>query len=229
MPDLRTWFTSLGRGKRRHGLVGRTDLWRMKRAFQVDFLRARGLQPRHRLLDIGCGSLRGGAALIDYLDTSRYTGVDVREQVLREARQELVSERLTHKKPEIVLASAGLDALHLDRRFHVVWAFSVLFHLSDEILETCFTLVRRHLEPDGGVFYANVIFGDGPPGEWQGFPVMARSLDTYGALAQRHGLRMARLGLLSDLGHHSGHPSQDNQTMLEFRIDPAAGAASSDR
>lgn len=231
MLDPRTWFTPLWRNKRRHGLVGRSDLWQMKRAFQIDFLRANGLRPGHHLLDIGCGSLRGGAALINYLDSGCYTGVDVREEALAEARQEMAREKLVGKKPNIVLASDGLDSLHFARGFDVVWAFSVLFHLSDEILETCFALVKKYLEPDAGVFYANVIFGHGPPGQWQGFPVMPRNLETYEALALRHGMRTERLGLLSGLGHHSGHPSQDDQTMLAFRIDAtwSAGAERGER
>ncbi|MGH8232979.1 MAG: methyltransferase [Rhodanobacteraceae bacterium] len=196
----------------------------MKRAFQMDFLRAHGLRPGDHLLDIGCGSLRGGAALIDYLDPCCYTGVDVREQVLIEARREQASEKLTYKKPNIVLASDGLDALHFGRHFDVVWAFSVLFHLSDEILETCFTLASRHLDPDRGVFYANVILGNGPPGQWQGFPVLPRSMQHYRALAQRHGLRTEDLGLLSELGHRSGDSSQDSQTMLAFRVDATTRA-----
>jgi SAM-dependent methyltransferase len=224
MPDLRNWLARARPRKQRHALVGRSDLWQMKRAFQIDFLRANGLRPGHHLLDIGCGSLRGGAALIEYLDPGRYTGVDVREEALAEARQEMARENLTGKRPNIVLASDGLNALRFTCKFDVVWAFSVLFHLGDEILETCFALAEKYLEPDAGVFYANVIVGDGPPGQWQGFPVMPRNLETYEALGRRHGMRTERLGLLSGLGHHSGHPSQDGQTMLAFRVDSAERA-----
>lgn len=198
----------------RHALVGRPELWPMKRAFQIDFLRGQGLQPHHRVLDIGCGSLRGGAALIAYLDVGGYSGIDVRESVLAEARQELRREKLVGKQPELVLAP-DLAALDLHRQFDAVWAFSVLFHLSDPILESCFAMVARHLAVDG-VFFANVIDGEGAPGQWQGFPVVPRPLATFRALARRHGLDMREVGVLSELGHHSGDPSQDSQRMLVF-------------
>ena len=215
---LGSWFGGT-RPEPRHGLVGRPDLWPMKRAFQIDFLRRQGLQTSHRVLDIGCGSLRGGAALIAYLEPGGYSGIDVRESVLVEARQELLREKLVAKRPELVLAT-DMAALDLHRRFDVLWAFSVLFHLADPILDACFVMAARHLEPEG-VFFANVIAGDGPPGEWQGFPVAARALETYRALALHHGLHTRIVGTLAELGHHCGDPSQDGQCMLAFSRSPA--------
>ncbi|HYW75675.1 MAG TPA: class I SAM-dependent methyltransferase [Gammaproteobacteria bacterium] len=208
------WLGRLRWGKR-HALVGRPDLWRMKRAFQLQFLRARGLQPGDSVLDIGCGSLRGGAALIGYLDAGRYVGVDVRESVMEEAHRELVRERLTGKEPRLVRVER-LDELALEQRFDVIWAFSVLFHLSDDILPSCFAVAAKHLQPRGA-FYANVILGEGPPGEWQGFPVITRSLAHYETAARGAGLQMSVVGKLAELGHYSGLPSQDEQTMLVFR------------
>lgn len=213
---LGSWFSH--RTKSRHSMVGRADLWQMKRAFQIDFLRGQGLRTSHRVLDIGCGSLRGGAALIAYLEPGGYSGVDVRESVLAEARQELRREKLLDKRPELVLATA-MAALNLKRDFDVLWAFSVLFHLADPILDACFVMAARHLKPEG-IFFANVIAGNGPPGEWQGFPVAARTLETYQALALSHGLHTRIVGTLADLGHHCGDPSQDGQCMLAFSHRP---------
>ncbi|MGN2243887.1 methyltransferase [Frateuria sp. GZRR33] len=192
----------------------------MKRKFQVDFLRNQGLQPNHFLVDIGCGSLRGGIPLIDYLQPGHYTGIDVRESVLDEARRELVREKLAHKRPNLIQAP-NLGAVNPGTPVDVFWAFSVLFHLSDAILADCISMVARHLEPEG-VFYANIIDGDGPPGAWQGFPVMPRPMATYRELAARQGLHIEPLGCLSALGHHSGEPTQDNQLMLAFRRPRAA-------
>lgn len=218
---VRTLRKCLGgaRPQPRHGLVGRPELWPMKRAFQIDFLREQGLRPSDRVLDIGCGSLRGGAALIAYLDRPGYTGIDVRASVLAEARRELAREKLRGKRPELVQVDE-FATLQFDHRFEVIWAFSVLFHLSDSTLQECFELVARHLG-DHGRFFANVIFGNGPPGQWQGFPVVARPLETYQALAAPHGLHAGTVGVLEALGHHSGDPSQDNQTMLVFTRLPA--------
>jgi len=209
------------RSELRHALVGRPDLWPMKRAFQIDFLRRQGLRTSDRLLDIGCGSLRGGAALIAYLDPAGYCGIDVRESVLAEAREELRREKLQGRRAELVLAP-DMTVLDLGRRFDVLWAFSVLFHLSDPVLEGCMAMVARHIE-EKGVFFANVIVGDGPPGQWQGFPVASRPLSFYQELAHRHGLEAQAMATLAQCGHDSGDPSQDSQIMMRFARSVDAG------
>jgi hypothetical protein len=43
---------------------------------QLDFMIREGLKPHHKLLDIGCGSLRGGVHFIRYLDAGNYVGID---------------------------------------------------------------------------------------------------------------------------------------------------------
>lgn len=77
----------------RHRLVGSPRLWEMKRRFQFDFLVCRGLVPDDHLLDLGCGTLRGGIPLIAYLDPGHYTGIDVRSEAIDEGRLELARWR----------------------------------------------------------------------------------------------------------------------------------------
>lgn len=200
--------------ERRHALVGPKHHWKMKRAFQIQFLKSVGLRPEHHLLDIGCGTLRGGVPLIEYLDTGHYCGLEAREEVLREGKKELHEANLEHKRP-VLLAPTSLATLNLRKQFDFIWAFSVLIHMSDEVLEDSLSLVARHLSP-AGVFHANVNVGDRPEGEWQGFPVVSRSLEFYQQAAARHGLRVAALGTLKSLGHETGATSQDAQIMLRF-------------
>jgi hypothetical protein len=51
-------------------------LWDEIGRLQFDYFVSQGLVPHHRLLDLGCGSLRGGVHFIAYLDPDRYSGVD---------------------------------------------------------------------------------------------------------------------------------------------------------
>ena len=39
-------------------------LWEEMRRLQFDFLANQGLKPDHKLLDIGCGSMRGGVHFV---------------------------------------------------------------------------------------------------------------------------------------------------------------------
>jgi len=217
---LRTTFAT--RKQRRHALVGPLALWRQKREFQIAFLRNQGLEPRHTLCDLGCGTLRGGIPIIAYLDTRHYTGIDVRPEVIDEARRELAEHRLTHKQPEL-LAAPDLRELHLGRRFDVIWAFAVLIHMDDDVLGAALGFVAEHLAPDGR-FFANVNLGERPPAHWRGFPVVWRPLPFYEAAAATAGLTVEDLGEVRHFGHVTGDERGDSKHMLCFRHAPAGSA-----
>jgi cyclopropane fatty-acyl-phospholipid synthase-like methyltransferase len=212
------------RQARRHALVGPARLWQMKRASQIDFLRATGLRPHHRLLDLGCGTLRGGIPLIEYLDEGHYVGVDVRATALAEARKELRDAGLESKHPRLVLCP-DLSRLALDHRFDRIWAFSVLIHMSDDVVDHALGFVSRHLAP-GGAFYANVLVGEGRTGAWEEFPVIARPPSFYRRASARHGLAVDDVGALRDHGHVSHVESQDGQRILRITRPEGAGALS---
>jgi hypothetical protein len=206
------------RATRRAELVGPAQVWQEKRDFQVEFLQAHGLQPSNTLVDIGCGVLRGGVPLIEYLDAGNYAGVDVRPEIEPEARAELAEHQLVGKSPALVFGSRLADT-HLGRQFDVAWAFSVLFHLTDEHLTECFAFVREHLTPTG-VFYANVNLGENDPDQWLEFPELWRTLEEYQARAGSVGLGAKDLGTLEALGDRSSIGLAQN--MLEFRPQNAA-------
>ena len=197
-------------------MVGPAHLWELKRRFQEDFLRARGLAPEHYLLDIGCGTLRGGVPLIAHLEPEHYCGAEVRAEVLEEAHKELAEAGLEHKAPRLVLCE-DIASLALGQRFDYVWAFSVLIHMTDSILMDTLRFARRHLAPTGE-FYANVNIGSAVPREWQGFPVVYRRREDLSRAAAACGLALEDLGELAAFGHVSGEPVADAQHMMRFRL-----------
>src|SRR5712691_3540887 len=94
------------RAGRHRACVG--GLWDEIGQLQIDFLVSRGLLPHHRLLDVGCGSLRGGVKLIKYLDAGHYAGIDLHESLLDAGYEiELAKEGLTHKLPRSNLVADG--------------------------------------------------------------------------------------------------------------------------
>lgn len=198
----------------RHARVGPAHLWQMKREFQRDFLLRAGLAPQHRLLDLGCGTLRGGLPLITYLEPGHYTGIEARDDVLAEARLELREARLENRHPTL-LHCTDLSQLSLPARFDFIWCFSVLIHMEDAIAAEALAFAARQLG-DAGVLLANVNEGVAPERGWQGFPVVTRPLGFYAGLAARAGLQMTPLGTLHELGHVSGNASADAQIMLRF-------------
>lgn len=204
----------LTKEERRHALVGPGKLWSMKRDFQFQFLGDMGLNPEHFLFELGCGTLRGGLPIIQYLKEGHYFGVEVREKALNEGRKELRESGLASKTPILLLSSSVAD-LNVDRTFDFIWAFSVLIHMNDEILDDALAFVSNHLSKSG-VFYANVNMGDGEEGCWQGFPVVTRTFEFYSQACAKHDLVVSDLGSLKSLGHVANIEAQDNQRMLKI-------------
>jgi len=200
--------------ERRHSMAGPVKLWKMKRRFQIEYLKKVGIKSRHYLLDLGCGTLRGGIPIIKYLQKGHYYGVECREQVLDEGKKELIEHNFNHKEPILIL-SDNFSSIECKQSFDYIWAFSVLIHMEDKILDDCLDFVHRHLKPSG-FFYANVNIGHSEGGNWQGFPIVYRSLNFYKETASSHGLYVSNMGSLRSLGHVSGSPAGDAQRMLRF-------------
>jgi SAM-dependent methyltransferase len=200
--------------ERRQAMVGPSHLWKMKRDFQIHFLKSVGMVPSHYVVDLGCGVLRGGLPIIEYLDQGHYYGIEARKAVLDEGIKALQEAALQSKIPTLLVID-DLCRATLDRDFDLIWAFSVLIHMEDRILDSCLDFVSRHLKSNGRM-YANVSLGEEKDGRWQEFPLVRRSREFYMSAAERHGLQVLDVGTLQSLGHLSGSPSQDMQLMLEF-------------
>ncbi|WP_353866846.1 class I SAM-dependent methyltransferase [Svornostia abyssi] len=229
-PRARKLVMRVSPSARRHAQVGPPQAWKAKRDFQIAFLKQRGLLPEHRLLDFGCGTLRGGIPLIAYLEPGNYVGLDAREEVLPEAREELRAAGMEERRPLLLVSEHPDEApFPAGMRFDRIWAFSVLIHLSDDILERALRMIAERLTPDGE-FYANVNIGQRPELTWERFPVVTRPLSFYRGAAARHGLSVDTVGTLATLGERSGAGGE--QVMLCFtrasEVAVSAGAGGAD-
>ena len=138
-----------------HEAVG--GLWEELGRLQFDYLRQCGLRPEHRLLDIGCGTLRGGRWFIGYLDPGNYTGLEISQEAIKFANDLVATEGLGSKSPRILLNAdkrLTFDEL-VGEAFDFVLAQSVFTHLRSEHIEECFAHLRPILR-DRGSFYFTI-------------------------------------------------------------------------
>lgn len=129
--------------------------WEAIGQLQLDFLEARGLRPEHKLLDIGCGSLRAGVKLVRYLDAGNYYGTDINESLLDAGyERELAPEGLKHRLPRANLVTEGdFDFSWCPVAFEFALAQSVFSHLPLVHLRICLERLHPHMTP-GGSFFA---------------------------------------------------------------------------
>ncbi len=208
---------------KRHALIGPGKLWEAKRKWQIAFLRDHGLTPSDTFLDVGCGTLRGGIPIIEMLDRGHYTGIEIRSHILDEAKAELALHPLAVSKEPRLILSEGFPTLGRLGPFDWAWGYSVLIHMTDEIVEECLRFVGRELS-ETGVFCANVNIGD-PSRDRRtraGFPVVSRPHEFYADLAHAAGLATVDLGTLRSLGHHlavgSAHHGDDHHLLQFSRV-----------
>lgn len=138
-------------GKHRQVIGG---MWDELGALQKRFLLEQGLQPHHRFIDMGCGSLRAGVPLTDYLDANRYYGVDISQDLLDAGyEREIIPAGLDAKLPRSHLAAdADFDATGFGVRFDYGIAQSVFSHMPVSRLTDCLkALLPVYVE--GGRFY----------------------------------------------------------------------------
>jgi SAM-dependent methyltransferase len=150
-------------------------LWDEIGHLQFEFLVARGLRPEHCLLDVGCGSLRGGIHFIRYLETGHYYGIDKNKATLESGRKiELERFGLAHKRP-VLAHMENFEVTEFGRQFDFALAQSLFTHIPLEVISVCLENVGRVLAP-GGRFYAT--FNEARAGE-QSFVAADPSMPFY--------------------------------------------------
>jgi cyclopropane fatty-acyl-phospholipid synthase-like methyltransferase len=192
-------------------------MWDEIGALQFDFMRAQGLSPGDRLLDVGCGALRGGLHFIRYLDTGRYFGLDVNASLIDAGRIELAAAHLEAKAPQLMV-SDDFAVAAFGATFRHALAVSLFTHLNMNLIVKCLARMREVLAEDGR-FYASWWEAPrsahlAPIARASGF-VTYYTNDSYHysyaemqGLAAMAGLQVTKIG---DWGHPRG------QRMLAFR------------
>ena len=99
---------------------------------QLSILLEEGLYPDSRVLDIGCGCLRGGYWLIHFLQPGCYFGIEPNRDMLEQGRAAFLEPELLEVKRPTFDHNASFDFSVFDARFDFFLARSVWSHASRE-------------------------------------------------------------------------------------------------
>lgn len=139
--------------------VGRAENYDRMSAVQFGLLTMLGLREQHRMLDIGCGSLRGGRLFIPYLQPGGYHGIEPNKWLVDGAiRDELGAELIRLKSPRF----AHHDDFNLEvfsTEFDFMLAQSIFSHTGITQMRHCLQSASRALKADG-LFVATIVERD---------------------------------------------------------------------
>lgn len=115
------------------------------------------LKPTHRVLEVGCGTLRVGLHFIRFLLPSHYHCIERDPLSLMAAfRYELPSQGLLHKRPVIVRGEdMNFDALGVGMTYDLIYASAVFLHMPDALVWTGLEQLSHRLSREHGRLFVS--------------------------------------------------------------------------
>ena len=176
--------------------VGPPDKYDYIGALQFTVLFEHGLREKHYLLDIGCGSLRGGRLFIPYLLPGHYCEIEPNEEAVNQGIEHEIGKELVFniKKAEIYFNDQFDFSKFNVKEFDYILAQSIFSHTSTKQTWACIRNVAKALKSDGlfiGTWFEghHNWHGDG----WRRSPVVTRPYSFLEGVAQKNGLSLKRL------------------------------------
>jgi len=198
--------------------VGKEAEYDRRGAVQFVVLTMLGLREHHYLLDIGCGSLRGGRLFIPYLLPGRYCGID------RPETQPIVEEGLKNElgeggaKDPLFMYSDKFSFGGFGCKFDYILAQAVFCHITLAEISTCMEQARLVMKKES-VFVVSFHAAEiDDKREKLTYPEVAwYRMDTIRGLAADAGLSCNRLNRVM-LGATNLHEQYSRMAWVAMRL-----------
>lgn len=170
--------------------VGPPEDYDLVAAMTFGLLTTLGMRQHHRVLDIGCGSLRVGRLLLPYLNRRGYTGLEPNGWLVAEGiRHEIGQDQVDIKQPRFVFEENASVLVAEGARFDYMVAQSIFSHCGPDLLDAWLAQAARLLD-EKSVLVATFIEGaeDNDRHGWIYPDCVAYLPATLARLAASHGL-----------------------------------------
>ncbi|EED31018.1 Methyltransferase domain family protein [gamma proteobacterium NOR5-3] len=142
---------SVAQGNHREAVGG---LWQHIGELQLEVLKSIGLKKSSTLLDVGCGSLRGGCHFVEYLEPGNYFGIDINESLINAGYDKELTTAAKQKLPrENLQVTKDFRMDMWNKQFDFAVAISVFTHMPMNDIRLCLAQLEKQLLP-GGKFCA---------------------------------------------------------------------------
>ncbi len=168
--------------------VGPEQGYDLMGASQFRLLTTLGLRATHRVLDLGCGSLRAGRLLIPWLNQGNYHGIEPNAWLIDQViEQELGQDLIRLKQPRFD-HNEHFDTQVFETSFDLILAQSIFSHAGTDLLDTALASISQSLTPSG-LLAATFLNGvDMNLSGWLYPKCMTYEAQTLRAMAAGHGL-----------------------------------------
>jgi SAM-dependent methyltransferase len=169
--------------------VGPPEKYDLASASQFSLLTGLGLRQHHSLLDIGCGSLRGGKLFIPYLDAGNYFGIEPEQWLIDRGIDTEIGKDLARLKQPRFSNDTNFTLTTFGRKFDYMLAQSIFSHATQAQIRRCLSQAKQSLEPAGilaATFFPGNENYEGT--EWVYPGCVFYTLEYFGGLAAAEGL-----------------------------------------
>lgn len=136
-------------------------MWDEIGLLQFQYLKDQGLVPSDKLVDIGCGSLRGGAHFIPFLDAGNYYGFDINQSLIDVGLKKEVPESITIKKvtADNFHAAPEFNFPESWKNLDMAFSLSLFTHLTLNSIRLCLYKSSKILKPNA-LYHSSVFISD---------------------------------------------------------------------
>lgn len=175
--------------------VGPPEDYDLVAAMTFGLLAALGLRQQHRVLDIGCGSLRVGRLLIPYLNRGGYHGLEPNEWLVRDGiAREVGNDQIQIKQPRFIFAESARELIDDGSRYDYLVAQSIFSHCGKDLLEDWLAQAAILLSETGALVATYIdAASDTERTGWIYPDCVSFTEATVQSLAQAHGLEFVPL------------------------------------